>query len=144
LNHYETAMLLSPALSDKDVNKFVQEARGLLTKHGAAELAPEKTERRPLAYPVKKHTEGTYVFISFDGPPSLPAEMKVELRHRDELLRLAFIRKPERALKAEADAQARAAVTPPKPFKAIEDEDEEPEDANMPEPGEAREEEDNG
>jgi small subunit ribosomal protein S6 len=143
LNHYETAMLLSPALSDKDVNKFVQEARELLTKHGAAELAPEKTERRPLAYPVKKHTEGTYVFINFDGPPTLPAEMKGELRHRDELLRLAFIRKPERALKAEAEAEARAAAAPPKPFKAAEDEDGEPGE-DVPAPGKDRKEEDNG
>ena len=142
MNHYETAMLLSPALSDKDVGKFVQEARELLTKHGAAELAPEKTERRPLAYPVRKHTEGTYVFISFDGPSTLPAEMKNELRHRDELLRLAFIRKPERALKAEAEAAARAAATPPKPVKAAEDE--EPEDEDQAGPGEDGEEEDNG
>ncbi len=143
MNHYETAMLLNPALSDKDVSKFVQEARELLTKHGAAELAPEKTERRPLAYPVKKHTEGTYVFINFDGPPSLPAEMRSELRHRDELLRLAFIRKPERALKAEAEAEARAAAAPPKPLKAAEDEDAEPGE-DVPEPGEDREEKDNG
>lgn len=143
MNHYETAMLLSPALSDKDVNKFVQEARELLTKHGAAELAPEKTERRPLAYPVKKHTEGTYVFINFDGPPTLPAEMKSELRHRDELLRLAFIRKPERALKAEAEAEARAAAAPPKPFKAVGDEDRGP-GVDVPAPGKDRKEEDNG
>ncbi|UCG43841.1 MAG: 30S ribosomal protein S6 [candidate division WOR-3 bacterium] len=143
MNHYETAMLLSPALSDKDVSKFVQEARELLTRHGASELAPEKTERRSLAYPVKKHTEGTYVFISFDGPASLPAEMRTELRHRDELLRLAFIRKPERALQAEADAEARAAKAASSPAGEPEAEAGEP-DEDMPEPDQSDKEHDNG
>jgi small subunit ribosomal protein S6 len=94
LQHYEAAMLLSPNLSDKDVEKFVQETRELLAKYGATEMGEEKVERRAFAYEVKKHNEGFYVFVDFNAPPDLPAQVKVELRHREELLRLAFIRKP--------------------------------------------------
>lgn len=92
--HYEAALLLKPDLSDKDVQKFVQEIKELLVGHGATDLEQEKIERRALSYPLKKHNEGYYVFIGFFGPAVLPNKMKLELRHREELLRLAFIRKP--------------------------------------------------
>ncbi len=94
LQHYEAAFLLKPDLSEKDVERFVSEVKQLLSEHGAKDLEPEKVERRTLAYPVKKHTEGYYVFIGFFAPPQLPAQIRTEMRHRDELLRLAFIRKP--------------------------------------------------
>lgn len=94
MQHYEAAFLLKPDLSDKDVERFVTEVKQLLTEHGAKDLEPEKVERRALAYPVKKYTEGYYVFIGFFAPPQLPAQIRTEMRHREELLRLAFIRKP--------------------------------------------------
>ena len=94
MNHYEAAVLLTPAMSDKDVAKFVQETTELLQKHGASDVAEAKVDRRPLAYPVKKHTEGFYVFIHFDAPGTLPALMRTEYRHHEGILRLAFIRKP--------------------------------------------------
>ncbi len=108
MTHYEAAFLLSPNLSDKDVEKFVGETKALLEKHGAVELLEAKVERRTLAYPVKKHTEGFYVFIEFDGPETLPENVRVELRHHEDLMRIAFVHKP-----------------PPKP---------EPEPAPVPEP----------
>lgn len=129
MNHYEAAMLLTPGLSDKDVEKFVAEMRELLGNHGATEIDDGRVDRRTLAYPVKKNTEGWYVFIQFDAPPTLPDEMKVELRHREELLRLAFIRRPsptELAARAEADAAAAA--------PAVEEPTDEPLDEPAPEP----------
>jgi len=94
LEHYEAAILLSPNLSEKDVDKFIQEVKELLIKHGAAEIGEYKVERRAFAYPIKKHNEGFYAFVNFDGPGALPEQVRVELRHREELLRLAFISKP--------------------------------------------------
>ena len=94
MNNYEIAALLTPDLSERDVQKFIRELKGLLEKHGATEIGQEKVERRPLAYQVKKHTEGYYIFIDFTAPATAPQDIRNEFRHREELLRLAFIRKP--------------------------------------------------
>ncbi|MEO0085418.1 MAG: 30S ribosomal protein S6 [candidate division WOR-3 bacterium] len=95
MNKYELAAILNPDLSEKDVAKLVQELKDLLTAAGATELMPERIERRALAYLTKKFREGYYVFLDFTGPASLPAAMQTELKHRQEVLRLAFLRLPE-------------------------------------------------
>lgn len=117
MNHYEAAMLLNPGLSDKDVDKFVAEMRDLLATKEAVEIDDGRVERRNLAYPVKKNTEGYYVFINFDAPPTLPDAMKLELKHREELLRLAFIRRPS---PAELAAHDKSKEPEPEPTRAPE------------------------
>lgn len=94
MNYYEAAILLRPTLSDQDVQKLVDETKGMLQKHGATGVVHERVERRALAYPVKKHNEGYYVFIEFAGPATVPASIRSEFLHREELLRLAFVRRP--------------------------------------------------
>lgn len=95
MNRYELAAILNPDLPEKDVAKLVQELKELLTANGAAEFKPERVERRALAYLTGKHREGFYVFLDFLGPPALPAAVRTELKHRQEVLRLAFLRLPE-------------------------------------------------
>ena len=135
MNHYETAFLLSPDLGDKDVEKFAREARDFLTGNGATEVAEPRIERRALAYPLKKHTEGHYVFVSFTGPAALPEQLRVEFRHREEVLRQASVRKP--ALVEEPEPEE-PAVEPGAGGPG--EEDEPPED----DAGADAEEEDNG
>ncbi len=91
---YEIAMILDPSMSDKDVQKIAQEVRDLLVAAGAAAVSDERTERRALAYPVKKRNEGIYCYIYFTGPTTTPEKVRYELRHREGLLRMTFIRRP--------------------------------------------------
>lgn len=108
MNHYETAFLLTPNLADKDVEQFTAEMRGLLEKHGATDVGEGRVERRALSYPVKKHNEGYYLYIPFAGPAAVPSEMRTELRHREELLRFTFVRRPEPSAATAAQPEAAA------------------------------------
>ncbi len=94
MNSYELAMILSPELSEKDVQKTAQDTKELLASTGATAVSDEQVERRALAYPIKKHNEATYVYINFTGPPSIPEKVRFEMRHREGLLRMAFVCKP--------------------------------------------------
>jgi len=94
LNHYELALILNPTLSDKDVQKTAEEMRTMLTGLGAAEVEPERVERRALAYPIRKQHEAAYLLIGFTGPSAIPARVRAELKHREEILRLGFARVP--------------------------------------------------
>ncbi len=88
------AIILEPNLSENDVARVTDELTNLITKLGAARILDIRTERRAFAYPIKKHREGTYIFIHFQGPSQLPIKTREELKHREEILRLAFFRLP--------------------------------------------------
>jgi len=94
LNSYELAMILSPTLSEKDAQKVTEEAKELLIANGASAITEPQFERRAFAYPVKKHTEGTFAFMNFNGPAAVPSKIRFEMRHREGLLRMAFVCKP--------------------------------------------------
>ena len=115
MNSYEIAMIIDPNLSEKDVQKIAQEAKDLLANFGATAIADERIERRALAYPVKKHKEGTYVFLDFTGPADAPQKVRYELRHREGLLRMATISKPVEPAAPSAPPAPSAPVSEPAP-----------------------------
>ncbi len=94
MNSYELAMIVSPDLAEKDVQKLAQDSKELLATSGAAAVSDAQVERRALAYPIKKHNEASYVYISFSGPPTIPEKFRYEMRHREGLMRMAFVCKP--------------------------------------------------
>ena len=94
LNSYELAMIVSPDLGEKDVLKLAQDTKELLAASGATAVSDEQVERRALAYPIKKHNEANYVYVNFSGPPSIPEKFRYEMRHREGLMRMAFVCKP--------------------------------------------------
>lgn len=92
MNQYELALILNSTLSDSELQKLSTELRNMLTQAGATEIDPNRSERRILAYPIRKQKEAIYLYIKFTGPASIPARIQTELKHRDEILRLRFMR----------------------------------------------------
>ena len=113
MNSYELAMIVSPDLSEKDVQKLAQDSKELLAAGGATAVSDEQIERRALAYPIKKHNEANYVYIHFSGPASLPEKFRYEMRHREGLMRMAFVCKP--VPKPAAEPAVAAAPAPEAP-----------------------------
>jgi ribosomal protein S6 len=112
LNSYELAMIVSPNLAEKDIQKLAQDSKELLAASGAIAVSDEQVERRALAYPIKKHNEANYVYINFSGPPTTPEKFRYEMRHREGLMRMAFACKPVPKPPVEA---AEAAAPQPAP-----------------------------
>jgi small subunit ribosomal protein S6 len=115
LENYEIAVLLKPEMEDKDLQAFIAELKELLTKNGATELGESRLERRPMAYPIKKARDAFYLLINFKSPSSLPQVIRTELKHREGIMRMAFINKPVTAFMADAMAAQPAATPVPTP-----------------------------
>ena len=94
MNSYELAMIVSSDLAEKDVQKLSQDSKELLAASGATAVSDEQVERRALAYPKKKHNEANYVYINFSGSPTTPEKFRYEMRHREGLMRMAFVCRP--------------------------------------------------
>ena len=117
MNNYELAMIVSPDLAEKDVQKLAQDSKELLAASGATAVSDEQVERRALAYPIKKHNEANYVYVNFSGPPTIPEKFRYEMRHREGLMRMAFVCKP--VPKPPAETEAVVAPEPDRPPGAV-------------------------
>ena len=63
MRRYEIVFVLAPDLPDTDLEDTVDGYKLAAEEMGAKVLGVDKWVRRRLAFPVKKYTEGTYVFL---------------------------------------------------------------------------------
>jgi len=95
---YELALVADPRLSDDDVTALSTEYKQLITSRGGEILREESWGRRKLAYPIRKLTEGRYLFLFLQIEPAkagLLKEVEMRLNQNDKILRYLTIRTDE-------------------------------------------------
>ena len=95
LNHYETAFILTPVLSEPQMKEAVDKFENLLTKNGATILNREEWGLKKLAYPINYEADGYYVLINFSSEESFPAELDRVINITDGVLRSMIVAKGE-------------------------------------------------
>jgi small subunit ribosomal protein S6 len=111
MNKYELTVIIDGNLNEDAVAKIRQELVEMLTGYGAV-VVDTKIERRAFAYPIRKQREGTYLFINFQAAPSTPENIRRDLLHREEMLRVAIFRLPERKATERVENQPASPVAP--------------------------------
>jgi small subunit ribosomal protein S6 len=111
VNNYELTLIVDPNLSEKDGARLQEELVNLLKSHGAERFYDIRSERRALAYPIRKQREAIYYFITFLGPAALPEKVRQDLMHREEIFRISFFRLPHAPAGIET-AAPKSASTP--------------------------------
>ena len=92
---YELAIVADPRLSDEDFVTLVDEYKQLITSRGGEVVREESWGKRKLAYPVRKLTEGRYVFLYLQMEPKTAAlipEVEMRLGQNDKVLRFLSVR----------------------------------------------------
>jgi small subunit ribosomal protein S6 len=109
--------------------RITQKFESLISDNAGTILVAEDWGKRKLAYPIRKHGRGHYIYLNYVGPSNIIAEVERNLNNEDDLLRyltvqLAAAVEPEvqramaeerrrlriermAALKAEEEAEAR-------------------------------------
>ena len=80
---YETTYILRPDVSNDAISAVNTKIRGLIEAGGGNLLKVENWGRRKLAYEVKKHLKGVYLFFNYLGPAGLVEEVERNLRLSD-------------------------------------------------------------
>lgn len=92
---YELALVADPRLSDDDMVSLVDEYKQLITQRGGEIVREESWGRRKLAYPIRKLSEGRYVFLFLQmeaGKAALIPEVEMRLNQNDKVLRYLTVR----------------------------------------------------
>ena len=92
LNHYETAFILTPVLSEPQMKEAVAKFENLLTKNGATILNREEWGLKKLAYPIQGKTTGFYAVLQFDAEPSVVATLETAYRRDEKVVRFLTFR----------------------------------------------------
>lgn len=95
MKHYEALFILSPNLKPEQLESLTKEIQKAIETEEVINLSAEPPEKRPLAYPIKKSTEGFYVIYRFQAQPGALERIKAALKHKDVILRSLFTVKTE-------------------------------------------------
>lgn len=92
---YELMLIVSPKLTDKEIEKTLNEIKGTLAENKAEIVAEDVWGKRDMAYRVKGHKAGYYVIYNFEAESSGIPTIHKDLTIQPGLLRYLLIGVPE-------------------------------------------------
>ena len=130
LREYETVFLVSPDLTDDNVDKVKEKVRGIVSREGGKLLRFTIWGKKKTMYPIGKQPRAIYLHASYLGQSGLVAEVERNLRNFDEVHRYLSVKIAE-----DIDPESRPVQ---EDVKLAGDVDERPAMPERPEPGSFR------
>jgi small subunit ribosomal protein S6 len=105
---YETTFIVNASVDDSQIESAIGRVQDVVTKNGGTIHAVNKWGRRRLAYPISKKTTGFYCHVEFEATGALIGLLERSYQLDELILRYLTVRLSKNALKARAQALARA------------------------------------
>ena len=97
MRRYEVVFVLAPDLADDIVEETIETFKGVAEEMGAKVLGVDRWDKKPLAFPVKKFLEGTYVFLNLEEDAAQAAtELERRFKVSEAVIRYLTIRSDQR------------------------------------------------
>jgi small subunit ribosomal protein S6 len=84
---YEVIYVLAPNSDNAEAERLNAKVSEVVGSFGGKLLKIDNWGRRKLAYPIRKHTRGIFVYTKFIAKPGVVAEIERNLRIADSVLR---------------------------------------------------------
>ena len=97
---YEIGLIINPEATEDEVNKLIDTIADIIKKTKGSIENIDEWGRRKLAFPIKKHEEGTYVFISTDMPGTAFLNIERRLKLSEKIMRFVILRLDDKLKKA--------------------------------------------
>lgn len=117
---YETATIWSTSLSDSELEKELARVQKIIVAEDGTFRNTDSWGRRQLAYPIRKQTEGFYVFLIWDGDDRVTAGIDKHLRINEACLRYLTLRR-DRSDDSKAPSAPVASKRAAAPVSAVEE-----------------------
>lgn len=93
---YETGFLIAPNLSEEETETLIGQMAEVVSQKKGRMVKQEKWGKRKLAYPIKRFTEASYVFFTYESGAEVPQELGRRFRTMETVLRHLTLVKDER------------------------------------------------
>ncbi|MDL1913414.1 MAG: 30S ribosomal protein S6 [Bergeyella sp.] len=107
MNHYETVFILTPVLSEAQVEEAVKKFEGLLKSHKCEIVAKENWGLKKLAYPIQLKKNGFYTLIEFKGEGSVVEDLETAYRRDERVIRYLTTKLDKYAVEYAIERRAR-------------------------------------
>ncbi len=87
MNNYETVFILTPVLSDAQVEEAVKKFEDLIKDNGCEIVAKENWGLKKLAYPIQLKKNGFYTLIEFKGEGDVVANLELAYKRDERVIR---------------------------------------------------------
>ena len=91
VRQYETVFIMTPVLSDEQMKEAVVKFQNYLKDKGAEIVFEDHWGLRKLAYPIQKKSTGFYHLIEFKAVPELVAQMELEMKRDERIIRFLTV-----------------------------------------------------
>lgn len=88
---YETVYILRPNVSPEEAERVADRVKSVMDKAGAKIVEVETWGLRRLAYSIKKHRRGVFIYVKFVSFADVPAELERNLRLLEQVIRFQTI-----------------------------------------------------
>ena len=92
MNQYETVFILTPVLSDEQMQETVAKFKKLLTDKGAEILNEETWGLKKMAYAIQKKSTGFYCLLEFKAEPSVINKLETGYRRDEKVIRYITVK----------------------------------------------------
>ncbi len=98
LVNYESAIILTPVLSEAQMQEAVKSYRQLVAEHGGKMVAETNWGLTKLAYPMKKKSTGFYHFFEFEANSEFISILETAYRRDERVLRFLTLKLDKHAV----------------------------------------------
>ena len=92
---YEMGVIVRADLPEDGFTVEMDKVKALIDRFGGTIEKIDEWGRRRLAYPIQKHSDGIYTFITYTAPAEAPREIESRTRLIENVLRFLTVRKDE-------------------------------------------------
>jgi len=96
---YESVIILTPVLSEKQMADAIAGYRQLITENDGEVVHEENWGLTKLAYPIQKKVTGFYHIFEFAGPADLVSKLELAYRRDEQVMRYLTISLNKHAVK---------------------------------------------
>lgn len=87
MNQYETVFIVTPVLSQDQLNEVTSKYKELLQENGAEIVNEESWGLKKLAYPINKKSTGFYHLFEFKASGDLIAKLEITFKRDERIMR---------------------------------------------------------
>ena len=107
MNRYETVFIVTPVLSEAQVEEAVQKFTSLLKGKQSKIVVKENWGLKKLAYPIQNKRNGFYNLVEFDANPDVIAELELEFKRDERILRFLTLKMDKHAIEWASERRKR-------------------------------------
>lgn len=96
--YYESTFICSPLLPPEKIDEVIERIKKLLSQEKAEISVFQKIGLKKLAYPIKHHREGYYVYLEFSGPAQTANKLRNFFQVTDGIIRYLTVRAEKKSL----------------------------------------------